>query len=60
MHIFRTCWILQKIHQGLHKDGQATNLIGPSQGQVSMDTSALNSLHDAEGRYYSSTYTMLP
>ena len=31
MHISRTCWILQKIHQGLCKDGQATNLINPPQ-----------------------------
>ena len=33
MH-FRMCWILQKIHQGLCTDGQATNLINSSQGQV--------------------------
>ena len=40
MCIFRTCQILQKIHQGLCKDGQADiNLINPSQGQVWMDTS---------------------
>ena len=33
MHIFRTCQILQKIHQGLHKDGQATKLINQPQAR---------------------------
>ena len=60
MHIFGTCWILQKIHQGLCKDGQAANLINPSQGHVWMDTSAPYSLHDTEGSYYTSTYPVLP
>ena len=48
MHILKTCQILWKVHQGLCKDGQAANLIKPSQGQVWMATSAPCSLHDAK------------
>ena len=60
MHILRTCQILQEVHQGFCKDGQAVNVINLPQGQVWLDSSTPYSIYDAEGTHYTRTYLMLP